>query len=222
MAGSKSMNNYYGYVYLITNIINGKIYIGQHASPKFDKSYYGSGVAFTKAVKKYGKPNFKREVLAYCETKEELDATEIYEIAIYRKNNMMMYNIAIGGMAGMKGIKLSDETKRKIGQASMGRFRPQSAIESQRASIKKYHHDNPDIAKNRMAKHKGEVWSEDRRAKLRKPKTKRLDSDICARRSELKRQEWANRTEEEKDEIRKKISIKAREAWVIRRNQNVK
>lgn len=45
----------YGYVYKTTNIINGKMYIGQHKSEKFDESYKGSGVILTKALEKYGK-----------------------------------------------------------------------------------------------------------------------------------------------------------------------
>ena len=44
----------YGYIYVTTNLINGRKYIGQHAKPEFDESYYGSGTALKPAIKKYG------------------------------------------------------------------------------------------------------------------------------------------------------------------------
>lgn len=35
--------NYIGYIYITTNLINGKKYIGQHKSKSFDLNYFGSG-----------------------------------------------------------------------------------------------------------------------------------------------------------------------------------
>lgn len=51
----------YGYIYKTTNLINNKIYIGQHKvkEEKIDNSYYGSGKLIIQAIKKYGKENFK-------------------------------------------------------------------------------------------------------------------------------------------------------------------
>lgn len=42
----------YGYIYKTTNLINGKIYIGQHKSEEYDSSYYGSGKKILRALKK--------------------------------------------------------------------------------------------------------------------------------------------------------------------------
>ena len=53
----------YGYIYKTTNLINGKIYIGQHKSNLFDSQYKGSGVILRKAFAKYGKENFKVEII---------------------------------------------------------------------------------------------------------------------------------------------------------------
>ena len=39
------------YIYRITNLINGKTYIGQHKYKKLDDSYMGSGVYLAKAKK---------------------------------------------------------------------------------------------------------------------------------------------------------------------------
>ena len=52
-----------GYIYKTTNLINKKIYIGQHTADKFDTNYLGSGLLITKAINEYGKANFKVELL---------------------------------------------------------------------------------------------------------------------------------------------------------------
>ena len=48
-------------IYKTTNIVNGKIYIGQ--SHGLDKTYLGGGTILKKALKKYGRKNFKFEVI---------------------------------------------------------------------------------------------------------------------------------------------------------------
>jgi hypothetical protein len=48
------------YVYCITNIINGRKYIGSH-SGKIDDNYMGSGVNIKLAIKKWGKENFIKD-----------------------------------------------------------------------------------------------------------------------------------------------------------------
>lgn len=88
----------YGYIYLTTNLINNKKYIGQHRSDEFDSAYSGSGVLFVKALKKYHRSNFKTEILATCETEEELNEQEIAYISKYNAvEDLMFYNISYGG-----------------------------------------------------------------------------------------------------------------------------
>lgn len=71
----------YGYVYKITNNLDGKIYVGLRGSSRFDESYWGSGVHITRAIRKHGVENFSREILEWCKSKEELNQREIYWIA---------------------------------------------------------------------------------------------------------------------------------------------
>ena len=95
----------YGYVYKTTNILTNKIYIGQKKSTEFlYEKYLGSGVCLKNAVKKYGKENFKVELICECSSKEELDAKEIYYIDYYKsRDNSIGYNIATGGAFGDSG-----------------------------------------------------------------------------------------------------------------------
>ena len=60
------------YVYLTTNLINNKKYIGQHYG-EINDSYLGSGHIILDAIKKYGKENFKKEILKICKDYEDLN-----------------------------------------------------------------------------------------------------------------------------------------------------
>lgn len=86
-------------IYKTTNLINSKIYIGQDS--KNDSNYLGSGKILNYAIKKYGRENFKKEILEECKTKEELNKQEIYWIKFYNSiNKSIGYNINEGGSGG--------------------------------------------------------------------------------------------------------------------------
>jgi len=94
-----------GFVYLITNMTSGRMYIGKKLA-KFSKTtqrtvklkngnkrkkkirtkvdsdwrdYYGSSPELTKDVEALGKDNFKREILYYCKSKSECSYIEARE-----------------------------------------------------------------------------------------------------------------------------------------------
>ena len=100
------------YVYKITNNINDKIYIGKHSSKDINRdSYLGSGIAISKAIKKYGRQNFTRQILYQCENQEDalnLQSILVDEQFILRNDN---YNIVQGGKSGWKpdSISVKDE-----------------------------------------------------------------------------------------------------------------
>lgn len=86
-------------IYKITNILNGKIYIGKDTSN--NENYYGSGLLIKRAINKYGKENFKKEVLEILENYDELSKREIYWIEKYNSANIEIgYNISKGGDGG--------------------------------------------------------------------------------------------------------------------------
>lgn len=89
----------YGYVYITTNKINNKKYIGQHKADNFDVSYKGSGKLLLKAIEKYGWNNFETKILECCDSQDELNEKEIYYINLYNATNLKeYYNIARGGL----------------------------------------------------------------------------------------------------------------------------
>ena len=119
--------NTYGYIYMTTNLINGKKYIGQHASSTLDENYKGSGTLLRKAVCKYGWDNFKVELIEWCSSQEELDEREIYWIKFYDAvNSDEFYNLQTGGTNGSsrRGSKMSDETKLRMSNALKGNKNP--------------------------------------------------------------------------------------------------
>lgn len=101
------------YVYCITNIINNKKYIGSH-SGELNDSYLGSGIYITKAVKKYGKSNFVKDIL-WEGPKEYMREMESYWCAYFDvANNNLFYNCTNKGTGWVKGVKnkkLSDYKK---------------------------------------------------------------------------------------------------------------
>ena len=118
----------YGYVYLITNLINDRKYVGMRSSSTFDESYWGSGKLIRQAVETYGKENFKREILKWCDSPEELMTEEVNElISRNAKNSDEYYNlmdsktpILIGEDNPFYGKKHSDESKKLISAANKG------------------------------------------------------------------------------------------------------
>lgn len=92
----------YGYIYKTTNLINGKIYIGQKKSPKFlGEKYLGSGKRLYYALDKYGKENFKVELIEKIYDEKLINEREIYWINHYQSTNRKIgYNISNGGNGG--------------------------------------------------------------------------------------------------------------------------
>jgi group I intron endonuclease len=106
------LEQYYGYIYLTTNLINNKKYIGMHT--KFDKNYFGSGLLITRAIEKYGIENFKKEILEYANNKEELGELEKKYIEKYNAaKSKEFYNIHSGGFGGNTIAGYTEEQMKK-------------------------------------------------------------------------------------------------------------
>lgn len=123
-------------IYKTTNLINNKIYIGQDKNN--DPDYLGSGNLIKKAIKKYGKENFSKEILCECNTIDELNDKERFYINEYSSMNKKIgYNIAVGGTNGvMLNRKHSEETKKKMSISSLGKKKSENHCKNLSLSLK--------------------------------------------------------------------------------------
>lgn len=91
-------------VYKTTNLVNGKIYIGQHQTYDLNDGYLGSGILIQRAIEKYGEENFKREILFECSSVEEMNAKEAELVNEEFLKRDDVYNLKLGGDGGFDFI----------------------------------------------------------------------------------------------------------------------
>ena len=135
-------------VYCIKNIINNKEYIGlttrtleerwkQHIYESNKKDSWEWNTPLGNAIKKYGKDSFQVFVLEECSSETELKQKEIQLIrerkSLASENG---YNLSFGG-DGRLGYKLSEETKRKIGEGNIGKVMSNESKEKMSVAAKK-------------------------------------------------------------------------------------
>lgn len=117
----------YGFIYLTTNLINGKIYIGQREflnNKNGNANYLGSGTYFKRALQKYGKENFRRKILRVCFSQHELSVWEHVYIKKYHSQDPKIgYNIADGDVNTSEyNPSKSLEVRKKISQTLRRKF----------------------------------------------------------------------------------------------------
>jgi group I intron endonuclease len=122
------------YVYLITNKINNKKYIGSSRKENIDPHYLGSGKLIKQALQKYGKENFIKEIL--WEGKGNARNVETYWLEHFNASvNPQFYNMTNDARGNelhkenskktvsekLTGRKFSKETCEKIRLAKLGK-----------------------------------------------------------------------------------------------------
>jgi group I intron endonuclease len=117
-----------GLIYLITNTVNGKVYVGQ-TNRSLKKRWQahckaaqaGEPWALARAIRKYGKEAFTIAVLEAAAV-EDLGAAEIKWIEHYESftDRSKGYNLTAGGEGGIRGYKHSEESKRLMAEANKG------------------------------------------------------------------------------------------------------
>lgn len=159
-----TVKNPYGYIYITTNLINHRKYVGRHKYLGSEGNYKGSGTALQNAFSFYGKYNFISEPIDWAEDKDTLNDKELWWIEFLGcVEDEIYYNIARGGegwtseeIAGEKhpfyGHRHTQETKEQIRQSKLG---------------KHYGWKHTEEHKNNMSKlMKGRKFSDETRRKM--------------------------------------------------------
>ena len=112
--------NIHWIIYKTTCRCNGKIYIGQHKLSGIEKEIYlGSGKLIIRAIQKYGRENFVRQIIKTCSSQELADEMETSFIIAYGSTNRKIgYNIT---KYAFGGHPISDGARKKIGDKLKGR-----------------------------------------------------------------------------------------------------
>lgn len=105
-------------IYKITNLVNGKCYIGQtirNIKVRWGRHKYdarkGSSSYLHKAIRKYGEESFMIEIITNAFKREFLNALEVISIAQHDTFIPLGYNLTTGGGAN---TIFSCETKKKL------------------------------------------------------------------------------------------------------------
>ena len=117
----------YGEIYIITNKINGKQYVGQtvkkvrqrFTSHVFDSRRSDTRSGLHSAIKKHGIENFEVQSFATCTTSEELNRLEIHMIAELKTLSPNGYNLMTGGN---KNHKHSPESIALMSKSKTGNY----------------------------------------------------------------------------------------------------
>ena len=118
----------FGYIYKVTNKVNGCYYIGKHKfnKPYIDKKYKGSGKILYRAYDKYGVNNFDTIIIDWAKDLTQLNQLEKFWINMFNSQIFPFhYNISDGGDGGItwgdgdnpfKGHKHTEYSKKLISQ----------------------------------------------------------------------------------------------------------
>ena len=131
-----------GVIYVITNKLNGKQYVGQtiqKLTNRLNEHKSCKISAIGRAIKKYGWENFSVEILEDNISREKLNEREIFWITKLNCMKPNGYNLTSGGKAptnvsvetrkklsaARRGKQLSEETRKRISEAQKGKTIPE-------------------------------------------------------------------------------------------------
>lgn len=164
---------YRGVVYVATNLINSKVYVGKTMRTMIARrtshicdARNGRGQAFGAAIRKHGIDAFEWQEIMCSTDQDGLAACEMMIIAIFRKMGAILYNLTDGG-EGRSGYKVSEETR-----AKHRRTHDEAAIARMRSV-----QSSPEAIARKSASSKGRTFSAETIEKMRQHAMQRRQTD---------------------------------------------
>lgn len=170
-------------VYVITNIVNGGVYVGSTVDLKRRLDEHKRGLRggthgnphLQASWNKHGEKAFEFDVLEYLDNLEELHLSEQFWVDIYREEGRELYNVAVPGRSPMLGRKHTEESRQQMSESQKNR--PPASEETRRK-----------MSRTR----KGKTPSEEHKRKLSEANLgKRLSKEHKQKLSEASKAAWA-------------------------------
>ena len=127
-------------IYRTTCLITGKWYIGMHSARSDKDSYFGSGKIISASLKKHGRKNHIREIIATADSRSALRLLETQIVTIKLLQDPMCMNLALGGCGSGVGRIVSAEARAKMAIAKVGRPRTEESRKKQGDAIRGENH----------------------------------------------------------------------------------
>ena len=176
------------YVYKITNLTNGKVYIGVSVDPaKRFRCHSQRGHSFvSRAIQKHGVGTFALEILSSHIERTDAFFEEIRQIQTHKSNQETFgYNLTPGGEdpPSSKGQKRTQRTKDRISQAHKGKVLSLAHRQKLSASLSGNQNSQGHVCTKEMRQH----WSQQSQGR-------RLSDQTKAMLSEIGRKNWSDQT----------------------------
>ena len=141
-------------IYQITNLVNGKIYIGKHETFNIEDNYFGSGNLVRAAINKHGLENFEFKILIDLKSREEMNLLEKMVVTEEFCEREDVYNIKVGGEGGWDHVNWKSGCQNHIKKKKAGQL---GGIAGMR-SMKKQNTSPMEIFFKRSTKERIERW----------------------------------------------------------------
>ena len=201
----------YVYYYLITNLIDGRQYVGsrfKNGVPPADDGYMGSSVPLCDDIKKFGIENFTKVILKVerfvDKVKRDLhEAKYIHQYNTLRPNGYNGYDTARSPGFNNSGVKMSGEQRREMCEIQkVVQNRPK--VRAKMCKIQKEVQNRPEVRAKRSASHKKRLEDPAERARLKK----------AMNRPEVKAKRIASlKKAMNRPEVKAKMSVSLKKVW---------